>query len=162
MSRELLGRERFASVWGEMKALGQSHFAEVDGGWADARRPFDVDTKALETLDAIGQFVVYTARSPDGPLLGYCTWSLGYDLESKGLAIAHQGAWYSPPGQGRMAFRLYKHCLAALAAQGVRLVFPHHRLAGRATVRLGDWFERLGAIPEQITYRLWIEDSKNA
>lgn len=162
MHRELLARERFASVWQEMAALVREHFVEVDGGVQDTRRPCAIDTRVLGQMDAIGTFQVYTARSSDGILLGYCTWNLGYDLESQGLAIAHQGGWYSPPGRGRMAFRLYKFCLRELAKQGIKLVFPHHRLAGRATVRLGDWFERLGAVPEQITYRLWLEDVKHA
>lgn len=154
-------QESFVSIWPEMSVLGASHFREVDGGTDDARRPFRADEATLERLNRIGAFQIFSARV-GSKLVGYCSWNLSYDLESQGLLIATQGAWYVTPGHGRAGLRLFEFSLDALRSMGVKLVFPHHRLAGRSTWRLGKWFERLGAVPEQMTYRLWLEDVKHA
>ena len=154
-------QESFTSIWPEMSVLGAKHFAEVDGEVVDPRRPFRADEATLERLNRIGAFQIFSARV-ESRLVGYCSWNLSYDLESQGLLIATQGAWYVQPGYGLTGLKLFRFSLTGLRGMGVRLVFPHHRLAGRSTWRLGKWFERLGAQPEQVTYRLWLEDIKDA
>jgi hypothetical protein len=153
--------EPFAKALPEMLVLGRSHFVEVDGQVLDNRRPFDPDVAVMEQLNRVGTFRVFSARLAD-KMIGYCTWNISYDLESKGLVIAEQGAFYIQPGHGRAAFRLFKFSLDGLRSLGVKLAFPHHRLNGRASWRLGDWYQRIGATPEQVDYRLWLEDLPNA
>ncbi len=157
----VLALEPFAKAMPEMLVLGRSHFVEVDGQVLDNRRPFNLDVAVMEQLNRIGTFRVFSARVADR-MVGYCTWNISYDLESRGLPIAQQGAFYIQPGNGLAAFKLFKFSLQGLKDLGVKLVFPHHRLNGRATWRLGDWYQRLGASPEQMTYRLWLEDLPNA
>jgi hypothetical protein len=115
----------------------------------------------MESLNKIGSFRLFSAREASR-LIGYCTWNISYDIESKDLIIAQQGAFYIEPGHGISGLKLFKFSLRGLRALGVKLAFCHHRLNGRATWRLGDWYQRLGASPEQINYRLWLEDLPNA
>ena len=153
----ILALEPFAKALPEMLVLGRNHFVEVDGQALDNRRPFDPDVAVMEQLNRVGTFRVFSARLA-GKMIGYCTWNISYDLESRGLVIAEQGAFYMVPGHGRAAFRLFKFSLLGLRELGVKLAFPHHRLNGRASWRLGDWYQRIGATPEQVDYRLWLED----
>jgi len=151
----LLGREDFESWERDAAQLMQKHFEEVDGN-VEPRRKFKLDSQALAKAAALGYVRIYTVRR-DSELLGYCTWGIEYDPESCGLLIAKQGAWYMAPGVP-YGLKLFKHCLADLKRAGVKCVYPHHRLQGRGTDRLGAWFKRLGARPIQLDYSLWIGD----
>lgn len=148
--------EPWASVWPDAKLLAELHSAEVDAGVAP-ERSLEVDEKAMEVLNTGGWLRIIAARL--GPrLIGYFTWQLTHDLESKGLLIAQQGAWFVLPGYPRVAHRMFQESLSLLRAAGVRCVFPHHRLQGRGA-HLGRFFESQGAKPIQVTYSLWIGES---
>lgn len=153
----VLQLEQFAVIEQEVDALAKAHFREVDDG-VEPRRHFELDSGLMTFGSKIGNLRIYTARVNEA-LVGYCTWNVQYDVESKGLLIATQGAWYMAPGHGRLGLRLYKFTLDALRALGVRCVYPHHRLQGRGDIdRLGPWFQHLGAKPIKIEYSLWIGD----
>jgi hypothetical protein len=149
--------EPWEAIATEVQALAERHFAEVDGG-VEPRRHLDIDGQLMSYGCKVGAIKIYTARV--GPaLVGYCTWTISYDVESKGLLIASQGAWYTEQEYQSMAIglRLFKHTLGELKSLGVQCVFPHHRMQGRGTEdRLGPFFLRLGAKLTQHTYTLWI------
>jgi hypothetical protein len=149
-------REPFASVWPEVQILTQQHFDEVDGG-VEPNRGHDVDAAALHELSKRGILLVITARL-DGRLVGYFTWNVQTDVESKGLLIALQGAWFvSPDAPNRTAVWLWDRSEAELRWMGVKCIYPHHRLQGRGA-NIGKFFMRRGAKPIQTTYSLWIGD----
>jgi len=159
MAMPVLARESFLAIAGELSSLAIAHFEEVDGG-VEPRRRLALDLATLSKMDQLGAMRVYTARAGEAKtLVGYCTWNVEFDVESYGLLIARQGAWYVSPKAPGAGLRLFKFALADLKRAGVKCTFPHHRLQGRGTeARLGAWFRRLGAKPIQLDYSLWIGD----
>lgn len=149
-------REPFAAVWPEVQDLGVRHFDEVDGD-VEPKRKFALDAVALHELSKQGIFIFLTARV-DGLISGYFTWNVIPDMESVGLLVAHQGAWFVDSGAPRKTARaLWDRSIEELRFMGVQCIFPHHRLQGRGT-GIGRFFERRGAKPIQLTYSLWIGD----
>jgi hypothetical protein len=148
--------EPFASVWPEVQELGQQHFDEVDGG-VEPKRRFALDAPALHDMSKRGILVILTARL-DGRLAGYFTWNVLPDVESAGLLVAYQGAWFvSPSAPNKTARMLWDRSVAELKLAGVQNIFPHHRTQGRGA-GLGKFFTRRGAKAIQTTYSLWIGD----
>lgn len=150
--------EALPSFINEMEVIGFDHFDEVDGG-VEPNRPYKLDTELLMGMWRIGSFKAITARVK-GNLVGYCTWNIMPDVESKGLGVAHQGAWYVAEGYEhlRLGVKLFKASIVELRKFGVKNIFPHHRLQGRGA-RLGLLFQRMGAKEIQHTYSLWIGDT---
>jgi hypothetical protein len=151
--------ELFADIEIEVQALAAAHFQEVDGG-VEPKRPFQLDADLMRYGSKCGNLRIYTARV-DGQLAGYCTWNVQYDVESRGLFIATQGAWYTDPcfSANGLGLRLFKWSLKELKSLGVQCVFPHHRMQGRGTdERLGRWLCRQGAKLIKKEYSLWIGD----
>lgn len=149
----------FSEIEQEVQSLASAHFLEVDGG-VEPRRKFEIDRDLMRYGSKCGNLRVYTARV-DGALAGYVTWNVSYDVESRGLFIATQGAWYTDPGfsQHGLGLKLYKWSLAQLKSLGVQCVFPHHRTQGRGVeARLGLWLRRQGAKLVKYEYSLWIGD----
>jgi hypothetical protein len=149
-------REPFAAVWPEVQVLTQKHYEEVDGG-VEPKRKHAVDAAAMHAISKAGVLVVLTARL-DGVLVGYFTWNIQNDIESKGLKIGLQGAWFvSPDAPRRTAVWLWERSVREMQAMGVQCIFPHHRTQGRGA-NIGKFFMRRGAKPIQTTYSLWIGD----
>jgi len=146
-------REPFEALWPAVESLVMAHAQEVEP--AGTPRRIKIDVERMIKADRLGLIRCYSLRV-DGVLKGYCTWNVSWDLESEGLPIATQGAWYVEPGApwGGGA-KLFMESLAGLKAIGIQCVFPHHRLQGRGE-RIGRFFKSLGAIPIQETYQLWI------
>jgi hypothetical protein len=142
-------------LWAEARALAEAHFEEVDGG-VEPRRPFALDETIMARLQAAGALRIVTARM-DGRLVGYFTWNITLDPESRGLLIGQQGAWYVAPGHPRAAVMMFDASVELLKRCGVKCVFPHHRAQGRGA-GLGKFFRRRGATKIQDTYSLWIGD----
>lgn len=143
-----------ARLWEEMEPLSRASFDEVEADLIEGRG-FDPDVQRIGQSANAGLLRIFTARR-DGKLVGYLTWQLGPDMESRGALIAHQGAWYVPPGQPKAALRLFQVSLAELKAMGVRIAYPHHPRDGRGA-DLGRFFGRLGAREIQRTYCLSLE-----
>lgn len=141
------------ALWAEMRPLAEAHFAEVDGG-VEANRPFRLDLRLMAHLRDAGGLLVVTARERGSPV-GYFTWQISLDVESEGLLVGYQGAWFVAPGHPRIAVALFDESLRRLRARGVQHVFPHHRTQGRGA-NLGRFFLRRGAKHIQQTYSLWI------
>lgn len=149
----VVAEEPWDTFWPEADRLARKHWEEVDGG-VEPRRTYAPDTPKMRALNAMGVLRVFSARR-DGRLVGYFTWQITQDIESEGLLIALQGAWYAELGESKVGFRLFEYSIAALKALGVQMIFPHHRTQGRGS-ELGRFFKRWGAKHIQDTYALWI------
>jgi hypothetical protein len=146
-------REAFEAIWPAIEPMVMAHAREVEP--KSSPRPVKLDVLRLTQADRLGYVRWFTLRV-DGEIRGYCSWNLNWDLESEGLPIATQGAWYV--GEGAPwggAAKLFMVSLDDLKKIGIQCVFPHHRLQGRG-VKLGKFFQSLGAIPIQQTYQLWL------
>lgn len=145
--------ERFAEIWPEVDQLGLEHFAEVDGG-VEPKRSYVLDSDQMRQMCKQGILRILTARC-EGKLVGYLTWQISLDVESRNLLIAQQGAWFVRPGYPKAAHRLFTESISYLKSLGVQCIFPHHRLQGRGR-GLARFFARQGAKATQLTYSLWI------
>lgn len=143
------------AIWAELKPLAEKHFREVDGG-VEARRPFKLDEALMKTLAAAGILRLIVARAA-GRVIGYFTWNVMPDVESAGLIIAQQGAWFLEPGHPRVAVMMFDASIAMLRSLGVMCIYPHHRTQGRGD-GIGRFFERRGAKHIQNTFSMWIAD----
>lgn len=150
-----LAEETWVQVREAGMALASLHSAEVDEG-IEPRRKFELDGALIEAANNTGALRIYTARL-DNVLIGYCTWNVSFDAESKGLLIATQGAWFMHPSHVGSGTTLFEASLNALKRLGVKCVFPHHRTQGRGA-GLERYFLRLGATRHQVDYTLWIGD----
>ena len=148
-----VGIEPFQHFWAEAKPLAEAHSLEVDSG-IEPRRPFKVWERGFRLAQDAGALRVFALRQ-HGKLVGYFTWQISLDMESEGLVIAQQGAWYVAPGHPWGYRKLWRESIAALRVMGVKHIFPHHRTQGRGD-RLGLFFKREGAKEIQHTYSLWI------
>lgn len=146
--------------WQECKlealALARLHADEIGEEEVEPRRRHEIDSGLMEMLSNSLVLRIYTARV-DSKLVGYLTWNISLDVESRGLVIAQQGGWFhdSECKSFGLAWKLFQFSIDDLRAYGVQQIFPHHRLLGRGR-HLGKFFERLGAKPLQHTYSLWI------
>lgn len=159
LGRLVIEPESWFDVWPEAEALANAHFAEVDGG-VEPKRVFKLDCEVMGKMAAVGILQIISARL-DGRLAGYCSWNVVPDVESEGLLIAQQGAWFvgrefEPLGLG-LGRKMFRVAVEHLKSMGVQCMYPHHRTQGRGS-RLGAFFVRLGAKEIQHTYSLWIGD----
>lgn len=143
-----------AEVWSECQALAKLHFEEVDGG-IEPKRKHQPDVKMLQELETLGVLKLFVAKN-FGKVEAYITWQLIKDIESKGLFVAHQGAWFAKPGS-MIGVKLFRFSLKRLKLLNVKMCFPHHRTQGRGA-ELGKFFKHLGAKHIQQNYSLWIGD----
>ncbi len=144
--------EPFRALWPELDGLTREHALEVE---PESPRKFQLDVGRMVEANAAGAVRIWTLRV-NGELVGYVSWNLQWDLESAGLPIATQGAWFVSKGvPWGAAAKLFGESLEGLRAIGIQCVFPHHRDRGRGKA-IGRFFKGLGAIPIQSTYMLWI------
>ena len=152
-STPIVAVEPFGSIWPECLSLAEAHWHEVEVGM-DPRRKLDLDYELMSQLSLAGALLVVSARCA-GALVGYFTWTVSRDPESRGLVIAQQGAWYVSPGHWGLARRMLDRSIAELQFAGVQCIYPHHRLVGRGQA-LSREFLRRGAQAEKQVYSLWI------
>lgn len=153
MSDLVIALEPWAAFWPDAEVLANAHFDEVDGG-VEPNRPFKLDLAMMGMADLMGTLKIITARVA-GRMVGYLTWNVQFDVESEGLLIALQGAWFVAPGFPKVAVLLFDFSVKALRSMGVRCIFPHHRVQGRGA-NIGRFFKRRGAKKIQDGYCLWI------
>lgn len=130
--------EKVPDVWQELEAL-----ARVENDEVEDARPFRPDWQSMATLNKAGIFQVLTARV-DGKMVGYFTWLLDFDLESKGTLIASQTAWFVEKGHPVTAVRLFDRAISEFKRVGVEFAYLHHTVTGRGAA-LGHLFQRRGA-----------------
>lgn len=130
--------EKVADVWQELEELARLEQIEVE-----EERPFRPDWKSMATLNSNGIFQVLTARV-DGRMVGYFTWLLDFDMESRGTLIVNQSAWFVEKGHPIVAVRMFDRALSEFKRIGVEYAYLHHTIKGRGAA-LGRLFERRGA-----------------
>lgn len=150
-----VGIEDWNQVWPDVNRLGADYFSHNP---LDPRRPYRLDVEMVSRLQDAGLFRLLCARL-DGTLIGFITWHIGTDIQSKGLMIASQGAWLVEKGfeELHIGRRLFEESIEELTKLGVQVMFPH---CGPDD-DLGRFFENLGANREQVTYSLWLEEKKS-
>lgn len=134
----LIQFERVSDVWQELEALAAQEQIEIE-----EERPFRPDWASLSTLNEGGIFQVLTARV-DGRMVGYFTWLLDFDMESKGTLIVNQSAWFVEKGHPIVAVRMFDRAMTEFKRIGVEYAYLHHTIKGRGAA-LGRLFERRGA-----------------
>jgi hypothetical protein len=130
--------EAVKDCWQEMEALAAREQIEVK-----EIRPFGPDWKSMQTLNEQGIFRGLVARI-DGRAVGYFTWLIDFDLESKGTLIANQSTWYVEPRHPLVAIKMLDRAIAELKKAGVEFIYFHHTIHGRGA-NLGRLFQRRGA-----------------
>lgn len=150
---------RWPELWPEIDNLGLQGFAEVNAGLV-AERPYRLDCGLLQRLDDQGILRTVIARR-GSCLIGYIMWLVSKDIESAGLLVASQAAWYTLPGQGYggVAGKLWDKSIEELKRLGVQMLLPHVRRQGRGK-SLGRWLEARGAKPLAELYCLWIGEAE--
>jgi hypothetical protein len=159
MSEVIIGEEKGATFWPDGDPLAKAHFSEVEGDLVLVR-PYHPAVDVLRTLNERDIFRIITARR-DGELIGYYTWTVMPDVESAGLLVAMQGAWYVKPGHPRVAYDMFLASMRILKASGVQGLYPHHRVLGRGR-GLGKFFRRHGAVPTKCEYYLPLTEVPHA
>jgi hypothetical protein len=139
--------EKVADIWPELQALAIMERNEVKE--VRANMP---DWDSMTALNNVGIFQVLTARV-DGRMIGYLSWLIDFDLESKGTLVVNQAAWYVEPGHPIVGVRMLDRALSEFNKAGVEFVYLHHTNNGRGS-NLKRLFERKGAELSGFTYRL--------
>ena len=134
----LIQFEKVSKVWQELEALAAQEAVEIE-----EERLFQPDWQSLATLNNSGVFQVLTARI-DGRMVGYFTWLLDFDMESKGTLIVNQSAWFVEKGHPIVAVRMFDRAMEEFKRIGVEYAYLHHTIKGRGA-SLGRLFERRGA-----------------
>jgi hypothetical protein len=134
----VIGFERVADTWEELERLALQEQDEIE-----EQRVFRPDWKSMSILNVQGIFQVLVARV-DGKMVGYFTWMLDFDIESKGTLVANQTAWFVEKGHPIVAVRMLDRAISELKKIGVEFTYFHHGIKGRGA-SLGRLFERKGA-----------------
>lgn len=139
--------ESFEKVWGEMEGLFGAHYQEVSH---NPDIPLAPDNDRYEMLARNGRLRIYTVRS-DSQLIGYAVFIVATGLHYSGSLQAKQDILFvDPSSRGRGAgIKLLRFADAALAAEGVQVVYHHVKLAHPA---LGRLLEHLGYEPVETVY----------
>lgn len=114
-------------------------------------RPYGPDWESLISSEAQGTIKCLAARR-GAELVGYLSYSMGFDLESRGTLIVHQLAWYVRPGES-VATRMLDWLIAECKRLGVKFLYLHHPHRGRGAA-LGKVYERRGAVLSSNHYTL--------
>lgn len=138
MPELVIAFERIEDSWQEFGALAQEEHEEIN-----EERPFIPDWESMASLQRSGLFQVLAARV-DGRMVGYFSWMIDFDIESKGTLIINQGAWFVREGYPTVGVKLFDRALEEFKRLGVKFAYLHHTCNGRGA-RLGKLYERRGA-----------------
>jgi hypothetical protein len=132
-------KEKVEDIWQELDMLGKEEWIEVESKW----RRYGPDWDSMKALNGAGIFQVLTARV-DGKLIGYLTWLVDFDIESKGTLVVHQTAWYVEPGHPIVGAKMFDTAVEEFKRIGVEFAYLHHPERGRGNT-LGRFFIKKGA-----------------
>ena len=147
MSSLEIAFERVEDVWEDLEKLVAQEVVEVK-----EKRRFGPDWDSMKALNETGVFQLLVARV-DGRMVGYFTWLIDFDMESKGTLIVNQGAWYVEPGHPIIAAKMLDRAIAEFRRAGVNFAYFHHTVHGRGA-SVGRLFEKKGARLSGHTYTL--------
>ena len=138
MSELVLAFEKVKGIEAELERLAALEQVEIE-----EERPFHPDWNSMRILNEQGIFQVLTARV-DSRVVGYFSWLLDFDLESKGTLIVNQMAWFVEKGYPIIAVKMLDRAISEFKKAGVEFAYFHHTVHGRGA-GLGKLFERKGA-----------------
>jgi len=134
----LIQFEKIVDIWKELEELAAVEVIEIE-----EERPFQPDWKSMAALNEQGIFQVLVARV-DGVMVGYFSWLLDFDLESKGTLIVNQLAWFVLQGYPIIGVKMLDKAISEFKRVGVKFAYFHHTAKGRGA-KLGRLFESRGA-----------------
>ena len=144
----------WAEIASQVDTLAVAHHARVMAPHTEL--PLAIDGQLLTMLEALGSLVIVGAFGPGGALQGYCSWTLGPSLQSKGVLVATQGPWFAKAGDG---IAMLRKSIEVLRKRGVTVMFPHRHET--SDPRLDKVFARLGATPYSHTWALTLGDKSD-
>lgn len=153
-------QESWSECADEIVVLAEASWDETVPGLEPERR-FDLDREAFAAMDRAGVLVIVTARGLDSSLLGYCSWVLQFDLESRGALIAQQGSWHAAAGCWGVGWKVFQASLVVLRQLGVQRCYPHKRATGRSA-GADRFFKRLGGVAVMTVYSIELGSSSSA
>jgi len=145
--------ERIVDSWRELELLAAQEHIEIE-----EQRDFNPDWQSMAILNEAGKFQVLVARVDD-KAVGYFTWLLDFDLESKGTLIVSQTAWFVESKHPIVGVRMLDRAIEEWKKIGVEFAYLHHGIKGRGAL-LGRLFERRGAALLSHNYMLKLKDEK--
>lgn len=139
MSGLIMGMEKVAGLWDELRPLLEMHYAEI-AHFRDI--PLDPDIDTYNALESLGRFRAYIVRK-DGQIVGYAGFLCGPALHYKGSLQACEDVVFVHPDhrRGYVAMRFLDYCHRDLKAAGYEIAWHHVKKAHPA---LGVLLERSG------------------
>lgn len=115
--------EKFHRIQGEVQALAQAHWNEVEAALHGAQ-VYELDRARYATLERLNMLVVITARHANGHLAGYAAFTALPCPHRSGVTLAVLDGLYLAPEarRGLAALALLRRAEDCLAARGVGLV----------------------------------------
>jgi len=138
-------RELAQDVFEEMIPLLKKHWEEI-AHFKDI--PLNPDVELYYQMEDAGTLRVYTARTEEGKLVGYCVFFLRNNLHYRSSFQALQDVLFiDPDHRGMFGAKFILWCEGQLEYEGVQVVFQHIKVATQKTVEL---MKRLGYEPIDI------------
>jgi GNAT superfamily N-acetyltransferase len=137
----LIQREAIHNLWTELTPLLERHRQEL-APYPDWR--LAPDHALYERIETAGNLRVYTVRTDQHTLVGYCILSLNRNPHYTDVRMAHQDVLFLIPEcrRGGLGLALLRHIEAALRDEGVHCIAQ--RTKARQDLNLGPLFARLG------------------
>lgn len=85
----------FKDIWEEMQPLARAHWVETPN-LGDEGKPFSVNNKQLEAIDAAGMLVTYVLRN-EGVMIGYAVFMLIPSFDRENSVWARNVTLYVDP-----------------------------------------------------------------
>lgn len=138
-------RETCDAVQVEIDALAEAHFSEVTH---HADIPPGTDWPHYRKCEDLGILRIYSVRV-EGRLTGYSVFLIGYSKHYKTSLQARQDTLFLHPEQrqGMTGYRFLRWVDEQIRAEGVQIIYQHHKLFADGRLNLGPLFERLGYQP---------------
>lgn len=107
----------------------------------------DPDWETYFAASAQGKLVIYTARQPDGKLIGYAAYAIHQNMHYRDIKQAVQDVLFMHPGnRGKLAgYMLIQYADKQLSRLGVDLVTHHVKVK----FDFGPMLERLGYVQSE-------------
>lgn len=147
--------EKWNQLYPDCLPLFVEHKAEV----GEVRINYNPDIEKAAILDKSGRLLIVTARDENEKLQGYLGFFMDTSLECKGLLVGTQMLWFVTKSarHGGVGVKLYLEAIKQMRALGVKNIYPHRWLTVDSS-DLDRFFLKLGAVPLEYEYSLWIGD----
>jgi hypothetical protein len=133
----LFQRERVSDVFEEVLPLLKQHWEEI-AHYKDI--PLEPDFDLYCKIEEAGALRTYTARGPDGKIVGYCVYFVKPNLHYKSSLQAIQDVIFIDRSHRGFGKSFIEWCDKALCAEGVQVVYQHIK----EKHNFGPMLERLG------------------